>query len=202
MLIDELVYGAWDTADKYEAGVVNEFQNTKDKDTSRRNDVECVDANSVDPEQQPFNRDDAIKSINEFCSNKDYQKLQIITPVSFGTGKTSDGRGKTQGLDNSQGTPPDNTVSNGIWLSASIANRDGCGASYKFGHGNDEKSATEYCTSRFTDLLDNCQTDTRTAKYGGSLAYGCEYYQIAGRYGNSTAVFANPSKGNLQCTPA
>jgi hypothetical protein len=161
--------------------------------------VEYVDSNSLDPEQQPFTRDDAVKAIYDLCSKQDYMKIQVVTPISFGNGKMPDGRGKSTGLDNSQGTLPDNTANNGLWLSASIANRDGCGSSYQFGYGNTAGDKTKYCVARFTSVLDGCQTNTGTTKYGGSLAYGCEYYQIAGRYAN---VFAESDAGTFQCNPA
>ncbi|PQE03243.1 hypothetical protein CJF30_00005738 [Rutstroemia sp. NJR-2017a BBW] len=158
----------------------------------------CVNGAQPDHDQQPFSRSDAINSINDFCSHTAYWDLTIVPPISMGTGSTKNGKPKATGVDNSKGD--NRAVDNGIWLMAKMA-QDGCSGSFPFGHGNTADQKKQYCVDRYMTILDNCQTDTTTAKYGGALQYGgCEWYQIAGRTANMTDIFKFPPNGNLTCT--
>ncbi|KAF8859275.1 hypothetical protein BDZ45DRAFT_689375 [Acephala macrosclerotiorum] len=159
----------------------------------------CIDESIPDPFQQPFSRSDTIGNINAFCQDSFKWDFQMVPPISYGNGKTPGGANKAIQFDNSVSSS-DRTVKNGIWLNV-IFFDEGCMGSIPFAWGSTSEEKTASCTNQFMSILDGCQTDTQTAKYGGALATGCLYYQIQGRTANTTDNYIMGETGPLICNP-
>jgi hypothetical protein len=123
----------------------------------------------------------------------------MVPPISYGDGKTPAGQKKAMQFGNSVSSS-DRTVKNGIWLNARFFDEE-CMGSTAFAQGSSSDDKTAYCTNHFMSILDDCQTDTQTAKYGGALQTDCLYYQIQGRTANTTNNYIMKQPDALICDP-
>ncbi|KAH6671868.1 hypothetical protein B0J14DRAFT_669318 [Halenospora varia] len=161
----------------------------------------CVNGDQPEPHQIPFDRQDAITTINIFCSVPTRWDFQLVPPISVGTGLSEGDHGakKTMKFDNMK-SPDEPVVDNGIWLNVRFWDEE-CSGFAPFTIGTSPQEKTQYCTDKFMGILDNCQTNTVTAKHGGSFLDGCLYYQIQGRAANTTDNYAMGPFGALKCVP-
>jgi len=77
-----------------------------------------------------------------------------------------------------------------LWLSVGLMQNKECATGFEV------DGAT--CLLMFHTILDNCNTDTRTKKYGGSIVYGCQIYEMRTSRGGSDI----PPEGLLAEGPA
>ncbi|KAJ8061053.1 hypothetical protein OCU04_010130 [Sclerotinia nivalis] len=145
--------------------------------TSQPNSPLCVDGSQADPDQQYFSRSNAVQSIDDFRSESDYWGISIVSSISFGTDRTSNSKSQVTGIDNSK--EDNHAVDDGTWLAAKMA-AEGCIGSFAFGHGTTSDQKKQYCVDHSTTVLDDCQTDTTSARYGGALQYGCNGIGLQG----------------------
>ncbi|TVY85113.1 hypothetical protein LSUE1_G000442 [Lachnellula suecica] len=172
--------------------------NTPPLPASIKDKALCINETIPNPFQQPFARNDAISNINAFCKDNYKLKIQMVAHIDWGTGVTSTGQNKWYQFDNGAG--PNHTVENGIWLGVRFFD-EGCQKSVPFAAGNNTSEKIAYCTKNFMSVLDDCQTNTITAKYGGALQTDCLYYQIQGRTANTTFNYRIKGGGSLICHP-
>jgi len=115
--------------------------------------------------------------IDNFCNDRTYWDTVLTPSVSFGTGQTSDGRGKALGVSNPYDLPD---TSDKLWI-AMMFTRDNCTGASQFTFGKDDDAKLAHCKDRFRTVLNGCQTDTITEKFGGMLQDVCIEYRITGQ---------------------
>ncbi|KAF4985137.1 hypothetical protein FDECE_16788 [Fusarium decemcellulare] len=99
-----------------------------------------------------FPASDAEAAIKDFCSADGFYGNVFVPPINIGTGATTDGKGKALGVSGNYET---NGGKDKIWLGAYFAGGACIGT-----------------------VLNGCDTDTTTSKYGGRLKEVCLVYQI------------------------
>lgn len=160
---------------------------------------QCAGAPSGPP-QVAFPQPDADADIIKFCSNRAYWDLDIVPLVSWGTGRTSDGRAKVNIVSDSY---PINSGADNLWLSLS-SNEDSCIGSFQFTYGANDDERLARCVDRFRIILNGCNTDTITDKFGGQLNDVCALYRITARtsdQSNPLIIKSETDPGTFTCAP-
>lgn len=150
--------------------------------------------------QVAFPQPDADALIRQFCSNRAYWNLDIVPLVSFGTGLTSDGRHKALGASDSF---PINEGTDNLWLGLSFK-EDSCVGSFPFTFGTNDDERLAHCVDRFRIVLNGCNTDTTTAKFGGELDDVCSVYRMTARKSGQADPMTLKSQtdpGTFTCNP-
>jgi hypothetical protein len=93
-------------------------------------------------------------------------KTVIVPLVSYGHGKTSDGRSKALGIENSF---PVNNGTSELWLDVSFA-EDSCSGMFQFDSGA--------CTTQLRNILNGCDTAGLFPKHGGWIQDTCAVYRL------------------------
>lgn len=87
--------------------------------------------------------------------------------MPFGTGLTSDGRGKALGVNN--GGTPVNNGANALWVDVSFS-EDSCTGNFQF------DSST--CQTQLETILNGCNTGGLYPKTGGWIEENCAVYRL------------------------
>jgi hypothetical protein len=106
--------------------------------------------------------------IKDFCGDKNFWETVLVPAVSYGTGRTSDGSGKAEGVDQNYTLSGTTDL---LWLGTMFTN-DTCIGYSKFTIGSNDDEKLKYCTDRFENILNGC------TKTGGSLQDVCIVYTI------------------------
>jgi hypothetical protein len=109
-----------------------------------------------------FSRSDGEQAISSFCNDQRWQGV-IVPRVSFGHGKTTDGRKKMLGVTDSFPIAGNNK----LWLGVSFAEAS-CAGMFQFDSGS--------CTAHLNTILNSC--DGSDAKRGGWLEESCAVYRM------------------------
>lgn len=148
----------------------------------------------------PFPQPPVEDYITAFCSNRDMFKKVIVPPISYGNGKTDDGRTKVVGVVGNY-TIPDSQ--NKLWLGL-LYTHQACMGTFQFAVGKNDQESIDHCKLRLGTILNGCQTDTTTAKLGGKLTDVCAQYYVT-RAPPDERPFDNwftvQDKGTFDCVP-
>lgn len=136
--------------------------------------VDALPSPECAPAGVSFSQPPVEDFIDGFCGDRDFWNTVLTPPVSYGTGLTSDGRGKAVGVS----APYDMAdTTDKLWIAMMFA-RDNCTGSSQFTVGRDDEEKLAHCKGRFRTVLNGCQTDTITEKHGGMLDDVCIEYHI------------------------
>jgi len=113
-----------------------------------------------------FHQEEADAAIGKFCSDQRWQETVIVPLVSFGNGKTSDGRGKVLSIEDSF---PVNNGANQLWMDVSFA-EVGCTGMFQFDTGA--------CETQLRTILNGCDTAGLFPKHGGWIQDTCAVYRL------------------------
>ncbi|KAH8909286.1 hypothetical protein BR93DRAFT_388432 [Coniochaeta sp. PMI_546] len=148
----------------------------------------------------PFPQPPVEEYITAFCSDREMFQKVIVPPISYGNGKTDDGRTKVVGV---IGDYPVPNSKNKLWLGL-LYTHQACMGTFQFAVGKNDQDSIDHCKIRLRTILNGCQTDTTTAKLGGKLTDVCAQYYVTQAPPDEQPFdnwFTLQGKGTFDCVP-